>query len=234
MGRRWSAHWNLLWLCLAAPCAALASDWRDFRIPPRSTAEWVLQDARVNGIKTRVQRFESELSTDEVLGFFRHEWTRDFAKAPRNTTAAGWRALSVQRVPMQFSMQVRPRAGGGSEGMLSQMNLQEIQRDFVPPELPRLPQFRVTQVTESHDGARRSRLVTLKSEAGFEITVQRLRSHWSRQGWSALHDQLVPQPGVRQWLAAFASGDRSVDVIVGHPQGRPESLVTINLLDTVP
>lgn len=240
------------WACAAAllapllmPLPALADNWLDLRLPPRTQSEWVIQNGRVNGLPTQVQQLESELGPDELLGFFSREWVA-LGGLPKAGLQRGWRTLALQRDPLQVVLQVQPATGGGSTALLSQMNLRDRQTDFVPPELPTLPSTRVTQVTESHDGARRSRLVQLASDAGFDLTEQRLRAHWQRQGWRPTHDSAAVAAnnatkltraapgGTRQWLASYDQANVSLDVVMAQAPGSAQVLLTVHLLDTRP
>lgn len=241
----------VLLLPLLVPLPALADRWLALRLPPRTQSEWVIQDGRVNGVPTQVQQLESELGPEELLGFFSREWT-GLGGLPKAGTQRGWRTLALQRDPLQVVLQVQPASGnsnggGGSLALLSQMNLRDRQTDFVPAELPTLPSTRITQVTESHDGARRSRLVQLASDAGFDLTQQRLRAHWQRGGWRPTHDSaagptrtgnsagnFAATATTRQWLASYDQANASLDVVMAQAPGSGQVLMTIHLLDTRP
>jgi len=221
-------------LLLAWACAAQATDWLALRLPPRTQAEWVIERGRVNGVPTQVQQLDSELSADELIAFFRREWT-GLGGRPQAGQTPAWRSLAWQRDPLQIVLQVsrgQPALRGHTSALLSQMNLRDTQRNFLPRELPDLPASHVSQMTETQDGPRRSRLVQLSTTGGFEITQQRLRRHW--QGWTPLHDQARTEQGSRQWLASFAQGELSVDIVLAQAGINSPSLLTINLLDTAP
>jgi hypothetical protein len=182
------------------------------------------------------------LGPADLLEFFNREW-RGLGGLPKAGEQGAWRTLAMQRDPLNVVVQVQANSdsrNSGSVALLSQMNLRDRQIDFVPPDLPRLPSTRVMQVTETFDGARRSRLVQLASDAGFELTRQRLRSHWQRLGWRVVHDaDAKPAPAGslaagRHWLAAFEQGNSSVDVVMGQAPGSNQLLLTVNLLDTRP
>jgi hypothetical protein len=215
---------GMLLLCAAARACA----WLDWQLPPRTQSEWVLQEAVVNGLPTQVLELKSELSGDELLAYFKRRWA--VLGKPRERRGSDGRSLAVQRDGVQMVLQLKPPPARGSHALLSQMNLAERRKDFVPAELPALPQARLLQVTESRDGARRSRLVQYSSPVAFEVTQNQLQRHWQR--WSTLHQHSGGAPGARQWLAAYQQGPRSVDLVLTQSAGQTQIL--INLLDTQP
>lgn len=221
--------------CALAACACAtspAADWPELPLPPRSEAEMVLRDGRVNGLATHIQRFTTELSPPEVLQFYRQHWTRPNQPEPRAVQKGPWAALSTLDGQHQVTVQVRPD-GRGAEALLTQMEIARSPRDFVPRELPRPPGVQVTQVTESQDGAQRSRLVSLVSDEGFEMQVQRWRQAWQRQGWTAgpAHEQ-PRKDGGRLWLASFARDRASADQVLTYDPRQRRSFSTVNLLDS--
>ena len=220
-----------IWL-LTAGGAAIADAWLPLSLPPRTESTWVLRDARVNGLPMQVLELHSQLSSDELLAFFRRDWRRYASTAPLETEQGSWRKLSLQRDPLQLVVQVEKDAGGGSRALLSQMNYRDAQRDYLPRNLPSLAPLQVTQVSETRDGPRRSQLVQMGGEASFEITQQRLRQHWSRAGWRPVFDR--GEPAQRQWLASFDKGTSSVDIVLTQAGPREPLALTINLLEGQP
>lgn len=224
----------LLVACPAAATSLAATVWPEVPPPPRAElVEWVARDSVVNGLPTRIERFETELTPSEVLSFYRQQWARATVGAPRETQAGGWQALSTL-LPggFQIAVQVRPRAGSGSEGLISVAAFREVRRDPVPAMLPRFADTKVAQVTESTDGPQRSQLVSMVSTESFEVNIARWRGEWQRRGWQLAFEQKPPvgSDGVRTWLASFAKPPQSVDVALAWKPADRRSYITANLL----
>lgn len=226
----------LLLLLLLLPSLGLplhAAGWQAVQLPPQTESEWVLQEARVNGIPTQVQQLHSALPPAELIVFFKRQWTQQ-GGLPREGRQQVWQTLAWQRPPLQLVLQVQPAGdrSQGSSALLSQMNMAERRVDFLPAELPVPALAQLQQVTESRDGARRSQLVQYSSRAGFDGVRRQLQAHWSRQGWRQIHagSSGGENVGRRHWLAAYERDGRSVDVVLAERDGLL-SLV-LNLLDT--
>ncbi|WP_374676081.1 hypothetical protein [Ideonella sp.] len=213
---------------LAAPA------WPEVSPPPRTQhLEWVARDAVVNGLPTRIERFETELTPTEVLAHYRQQWARAAVGAPREVQGGDWRAVSTLLPDgFQVAVQVRPRAKAGSEGLISVSAFRDVRSDPVPALLPRFADTRVAQVTESVDGPMRSQLISMVSTATFEVNMSRWRGEWQRRGWALSFEQQPPaaRDGVRTWLASFAKPPQSVDLALSWKPGDRHAYLTANLL----
>ncbi|GAA0743786.1 hypothetical protein LRH25_06625 [Ideonella azotifigens] len=218
---------------LAGPAMA-ATDWPEVPAPPRAKVEWVAQDSVINGLPSRIERFETDLSPGEVLSFYRERWKSARAGAPRETAAGGWQGLSTLTGDFQVAVQVKPRQPSGSEGLISTAHFGDVRREPIPSQLPRFYDTRIAQVTESVDGPTRSQLVTMVSNESFEVNMNRWRGEWQRRGWQAAFDKQAPveRDGVRTWLASFNKGSQSVDVALSWRPSDRRSYLTVNLLSS--
>lgn len=226
------AWWPALALSSLAAQAA-ADDWPVVPPPPRARVEWVAQDAVVNGLPTRVERFETELTPNEVMAYYRTQWGGAKFGSPRETQAGGWRALSTLSGGYQLVVQVKPAQGGsGSEGLLSVANFRDVHRQAAPSQLPRFRDTRIAQVTESTDGPVRSQLVSMVSTEGFDVNLNRWRGEWLRRGWQLSYERQAPvdRDGVKTWLASFSKPPQSVDLALAWRPTDRKSYLTANLL----
>lgn len=218
----------VLWVVLGAPLHA--AGWHEVQLPPQTEAEWVLQVASVNGIPTQVQQLHSALSAGELLAYFKRQWTQQGGQ-PSEGRQQAWRTLAWQRPPLQLVLQVQAAGAHGSTALLSQMNLEQRRRDFLPAELPVPALAQLQQVTDSRDGARRSQLVQYSSRAGLDGVQRQLQSYFVGQGWRQLYaSNRGASAGERHWLAAYERDGRSVDVVLAE-RDAVLSLV-FNLMDT--
>ncbi|MFO1340241.1 MAG: hypothetical protein U1F53_18775 [Burkholderiaceae bacterium] len=220
---------------MAAVSATAGTDWPSVPEPPRSQVEWVARDAIVNGLPSRIERFESELSPGEVLSFYRTRWAGAKAGVPRETAAGGWQGLSTLSGAFQIAVQVKPRQPSGSEGLISTAHFGGVRRDPVPAQLPRFADTRIAQITESTDGPVRSQLVTMISSESFDLNVNRWRGEWLRRGWQLAFEKQPPvdREGVKTWLASFSKPPQSVDLALSWRPSDRKSYLTANLLGPV-
>jgi hypothetical protein len=227
-----------LLLASSAAFAAPQAPWPEMPEPPRAKLEWVAQDVRVNGFPSQIMRFESELAPLEVAEFYRARWSHSAVGQAREVVQGPWKVISTLQGGFQLVVQIKPRqaaAGGGpaqgSEGLLSILNFADAQKKFLPSNWPSWGDMRVTQVTESVDGPRRSQMVAMTSAEGFDLNVRRWRDEWQRRGFALSHEQSSPaSQGERSWLASFDQGQQSVDVVVAYRDAARKTFVSVNWL----
>ncbi|WP_374564977.1 hypothetical protein [Ideonella sp.] len=218
----------------ATPALA-GPNWPDVPDPPRSKSEWVARDAVVNGLPSRVERFESDLTPSEVLDFYRARWAGAKAGPPRETNAGGWQGMSTLVDDFQVAVQVRPRSPSGSEGLISTAHFGGVRKDPFPSQLPRFTDTRITQITESIDGNQRSQLVSMVSNESFDLNISRWRGEWLRRGWQVAFEKQSPvdRDGIKTWLASFSKPPQSVDLAMTWRPTDRRTYLTVNLLGPV-
>jgi hypothetical protein len=205
--------------------------WPDIPEPPRAKVEIVARDIRVNGLLSRIDHFESELSVTEVLDFYRGRWSTAASKGTRETRSGDWRAVSTLHGAFQMVVQARPKSPHGSEGMLSVADFSQPQRDFIPAGWPRYDDMRITQVTESVDGPKRSQVVAMVSSAGFDVNLNRWRDEWRRRGFSLVHEQATPpKDGMRSWLGLYDKPPQALDITIVYRDADRRTYITANLV----
>jgi hypothetical protein len=222
-------------LLLAAVAPAVwaqpSTPWPELPAPPRSRSEWVAQNLRVNGLPTRIERFESELAVAEVLAHYRAHWARSPDGPPRETRVGEWDSIATLHGPFQIAVQARPRRPQGSQGYLSVANFVEAKADFVPAWLPLARELQVVQVSDSVDGPKRSELVLATTRDGFEIHLQRQRGEWLRRAWSLAHEQQATAPdGTRMYYATFSKGSQVLDLTLTRRPAEPVTQLAVNLV----
>ncbi|WP_329718822.1 hypothetical protein [Ideonella sp.] len=220
---------------MASPGALADPEWPSVPEPPRAKLEWVARDSVVNGLPTRIERFESELSVGEVLSFYRARWAGAKAGPPRETSAGGWQGLSTLTGDFQIAVQVKSRKPSGSEGLISTAHFGGVRKDPIPAQLPRFFDTKISQITESTDGPQRSQLVTMVSTESFDLNLQRWRGEWLRRGWKIVFENQPPvdRDGIKTWLASFAKPPQSVDLAMSWRPSDRKTYLTANLLGPV-
>lgn len=223
-------------LLAAAPFCVRAgtlpvTPWPEVPDPPRSHAEWVASDARVNGMPMRIEHFDSEVSTEEVIAFYQASWSRFPAGPPHRKRVGEWDTLSTIFGPFEIVVQARSRNPQGSQGLVSISNRGEVNKHWKPRDWPTWPGTNLTEVTDTVDGARRSQMVAMVSRDDYDITVQRWLDEWKRRGYTLVHQISPPGAnGSRTWVGMFDKTPYELDVTVTWSDREHKSYIAANWL----
>lgn len=216
----------IMWAPMHAGAQTLKG-WPDAPTVPRTKYEWVAQDAWINGLPSRILKFDSELSPQELKEFLRQQWTREYRAGVRTYAAVGADVVSTVDNDHQLAMQIRPGNQGGSTGTFSITKPAEIKKDYTPSAWKQYSDTQVSQVMESIDGPKRSLWGNLMSSAGFRINVDRWRSEWVRQGY-----QVTGEAGDdkslrnKSWVGYFDKANKSVEMTISEmPSGGRVNIV---------
>ena len=221
---------------VAATCIALlappAFAWPTVDDPPRSTTEWIAPEIRVNGLPSRILSFESELTPQEILAFYRERWKHlTGGKGTRESTAGDWQVIAALQNTHQIVVQVRPRAPQGSDGVISMADFGAAKQDYIPAALPRFSDVSIVHVTDAVDGPKRSQVVTMVSDDSFDLNVRRWRDEWQRRGYTLTSEKLAPaSEAARGWIAAFDKPPHSIDMTIGRDDQHRTTHLVVNLV----
>jgi hypothetical protein len=200
---------------LALSCAVSASaattPWPEMPTLPRTSLEWSLHDALVDGIPTRAQTFDSELTADEVLQFYSAHWSHLPAGAAKRNRVGEWETVSAVFGPFQMVVQVKAAQPQGSHGNISVMNLGEQRLDWKPKSWPQWSDTSLVQVTETDDGPKHSQAVEMISRASLDVVAQRWRDDWARRGYRIAGERKVTAGGQRGWIVLMNGEESSLD-----------------------
>jgi hypothetical protein len=213
---------------LALPAIA----WPTVDDPPRSTTEWVAPEIRVNGLLARILRFESELTPQEILAFYRELWKHlTGGKGTRESTAGDWQVIAALQNNYQIVVQVRPRAPQGSDGLISMADFGAAKHDYIPAALPQFSDVSIVHVTDAVDGSKRSQVVTMVSDQSFDLNLRRWRDEWQRRGYALTSEKLAPaSEATRGWIAAFDKHPHSIDMTIGRDDEHRVTHIVVNLI----
>jgi hypothetical protein len=204
--------------------------WPTVDDPPRSTTEWVAPEIRVNGLPSRILRFDSELTPQEVLAFYRERWKHlTGGKGTRESTAGEWQVIAALQ---KIVVQVRPRAPQGSDGVISMADFGAAKQDYIPAVLPRFSDVSIVHVTDAVDGPKRSQVVTMITDDSFDMNVRRWRDEWQRRGYTLTSEKLVPasEATTRGWIAVFDKQPHSIDMTIGRDDQQRTTHIVVNLV----
>lgn len=179
--------------CLMAALFALAlpadaDTWPQIKpLPGDGQAQWVAQNMVQNGVPMRIQAFSSNLTSDEVLAFYRREWSSLDENQPVENRHDGWIILGQRSGDYYLTVQARKGRTTTSEGFLA------VSRPFSPIDVedqralaafPQLPDTQTVSKTSANDGAKHSTTLILQNRHSTESNANFYQSTLSRQGWA--------------------------------------------------
>lgn len=208
-----------LMLAHAASTHAATTPWPEMPTLPRSNLEWSLHDALVDGIPTRAQTFESELTASEVLQFYSAHWSHLPGGAPVRKRVGEWETVSAVFGPFQMVVQARSNDPQGSRGNISVMNLGEQQADWKPRSWPQWSDTSLVQVTETDDGPRHNQAVEMISRASLDVVAQRWRDDWARRGYRIAEEHKLAAGGQRGWIFLMNGEETTLDATLTEMAG---------------
>lgn len=223
-----------VWLCsllaIALASAALpslsATPWPDLPAPPAGKVEWVAKEVWVNGIQSRIQKFDSPHSSTEVLAHYRAHWRSGDAGPAREDTARGWRTISTLRGPYSLVVQVKPKEKSGSEGLISILNIKAPKLNYRPHDWPEISGLEVYQVMESFDRHLHSIYVLARSLKSLDHVRDQMKGIWSLRGWHLQHEHLQPSG----YLGAYALGRKTMEMAITQDARQAVVTVVVNVM----
>lgn len=208
---------------------AATTPWPEVPDPPKATVEWVAKDSVINGLPSRIEKFESQLSMEEVLAYYRTFWAKSPSGKPRENKTGEWHTLSTLHGPFQIALQVQPKGKQGSFGLISVANFGEANKDFYPKSMPKWSDAKVLQVMESDDGPKHSQYVVVASRESLDFNIRRSREEWQRRGFNLVRES-KPDPANPSWVASFDKEGAQLDVTVARSDRYRATTVTTNLV----
>jgi hypothetical protein len=209
---------TLAWACAASTWAA-TTPWPEMPTLPRTNLEWSLRDALVDGIPTRAQTFDSQLTTDEVLQFYSAHWSQLPGGPAHRKRVGEWETVSAAFGPFQMVVQVQEKRPAGSRGNISVMNMGEVQENWKPRSWPEWSDTDLVQVTETDDGPKHNQAVEMISRASLDVVAQRWRDDWGRRGYHIAHEQKLAADGQRCWIFLMDGEEVSLDATLTELSG---------------
>ncbi len=168
----------------ARPALATSEPWPELPMPPRAQVQWVGDSMRINGIPTRILRFESSLSREEMVEFYRAHW----AAAPDMPPPAvnevdGAIVVGQGHGPYFMTAKVRSRGRDGSEGLLSVARIKGSKAKLDAGEITLMPKASIISVVESDDPGRSSRQVVTIAPAAVDSVRRFYEAALKQRGW---------------------------------------------------
>ena len=223
-------------LLLSSPPGAWAVEpWPELPLPPKAEVQWVAQSMRVNGVPTRVLRFQSRATRAEVANYYRSYWTGGYPRKASVHAYADATVVGQVHGPYLMTLKVEDGDQGGSRGLISVAQVIGSRMDRDPGALPLMNGAHVLQVVECDDPGKHSRQVVVTAPQPPSSVRNFYEATFGNAGWQQLqgtdttdvpHRATVPAGA----FVVFAREGAEMQLsIVATPQGRG-SIVLANLV----
>lgn len=199
-------------LAAAGHAFAASEPWPELPMPPRAQVQWVGDSMRINGIPTRILRFESSVSREEIVEFYRAHWAAAPDMPPPAVNEVDDAIVVGQgHGPYFMTAKVRSRGREGSEGLLSVARIKGHKAKLDAGEITVMPNAKILSVVESDDPGRTSRQIVTLAPAGVESVRRFYDTALKQRGW------IFVQEGGPQAAATQAAAAKYPQVAGGGP-----------------
>lgn len=219
----------LLWLlCMGSPAHGGNMTWRDL-MPDGTLGAQVVDGAMINGRRTSIFKYRSELSEPEMV----EQWKAKFEGKTVDQRIGGRRTVSGLREGAFFTMQVSARLSGGSEGTVAIADVRSPAQASRPPDGIAPPGDSTLLFSSiGKDDARRAEQFVYANRLTLHENRRRLLSQLTSAGYTPDRqpDATAP-PGTG--LLSFASRDREALITLQRDPGGM-SLIVMSFTSTTP
>lgn len=217
---RWTV---LLMVCAATPVHAKTPE---IPLPDDARVARLGQSMRVNGNDVIVRTFETKESTPDVVNFYRDEWGEERNSEPGFTVTnfkEPWILITRIEDGYLMTVQVRPTANEGTEGLLGLSKLPERRR---PPKLgegfPTMGDSQVLNEVVSKDPGQSGRTMWLKNDHDLRTNVDFYRDQYSNAGWAFDIDRSI---GGIMHVLALRKGRKRVNLVLSESKKQGSQIV---------
>jgi hypothetical protein len=229
----------LILLCLAGAARAGNSEpWPEVPLPPKSKVEWVGDSMRVNGVPTRVMRFESSAGRAEIVEYYRAYWSGGYPTKPSVRVAGDATVVGQAHGPFFMTLKVKDAPQGTSDGLIAVARVLGSRIERSAGGFALMPGAKVMQVVESNDPGKRNRQIVVSNPAAAPSVVQYYQTSLANAGWRQVqYNDTPPEAGGPSGSFLVFQRERSELQlsVVANPGGRGSMLVAdLVTKDTVP
>ena len=218
----------LLSIAPAGGPACAAEPWPHIDLPPKGDVQWVARSLRVNGVPTSILQFQSPLSQNEILDYYRSRWSGGFAHVPQVHALGDASVMSQERGSYLMTVKVEGAARGASHGLISVALLAGARADLDPAPLLLLSGSAVISVLESDDGGVNSRQVMILSPHQPASVAQFYESSLDNAGWQRV--QATDNPTGGGSFLVYALGAQEVQLSIARSRSGSGSTVLANIV----
>lgn len=221
---------HALFMLLLAP-QAWAMGWPEIEPPPKSSLEWVGRDMKLNGVPLRIQHFESSLSPDEVLTFYRTHWGTQQDKKSVENKQGSYDVIGKREGDYYLTVEVKAGKASASEGLLNVSRLPGIDKpDLSPGDLPMNSGSKVLWVMDSNDAGKVSKQVTLYNRDSVQSNALYYDHALQSRGWVKRQDSKAKDSPDENNLLSYAKDGQEWTLEIIHKRGSQATLVVSNLV----
>ncbi len=197
----------------------------DFPAPPRAQVQWVSNNMIYNGRVMQIRTFNSRLSAERVLAFYRHIWKRGEKDRPgfrESDALQPWHIISRVEDDHLLTVQVQS-AGNDSNGYLAVSRIEDVlapKPDDLGNGFPMMQGSDVINDIATPDFGKDGRTLLIQNDFTVSGNANYYRNWYEDRGWRLDMDQeAAPQ---RQHVLAFTKGREKVNVVITRQGGRTD------------
>jgi hypothetical protein len=213
----------LLFVFAAAPISAKTPE---IPLPDDARVSRLGQSMRVNGNDVMVRTFETKESTADVVNFYRDEWGEERNSEPGFTVMnlkEPWILITRIEDGYLMTVQVRPTANEGTEGLIGLSKLPERHR---APKLgegfPTMGDSQVLNEVVSRDPGQSGRTMWLKNSHDLRTNVDFYRDQYGNAGWAFDMDRSI---GGIMHVLALRKGRKRVNLVLSESKKQGSQIV---------
>lgn len=154
---------------------------------PEGSYQWVAEAIVYNGLPMRIQRADGKQPPEQVLAFYRRQWSGDAGLAPIEYTSGIWRVIAAARSGCFYTVQVQA-AGAGYTGFLGVSGAPGPALK-ANKALPMLTGSTLVNDIEHRDPGKTGRTVVLNNGFSPQANADFYRRRLPDEGWQAVTDR---------------------------------------------
>ncbi|HWK73713.1 MAG TPA: hypothetical protein VNQ81_05545 [Povalibacter sp.] len=201
----------------AGALARLTAALPDAPEPPVGGAFWIAPSMRMNGLPMTLKGFQSRLSPDELLDFYRSQMAQRSGHEYRYSRNDEWQILSIRASRYHITVQARATPGG-SDGTILVSGAPGSETPVITTDFPHPDTTRLLSRQEYDDAGIESEHLSLSSLRPVGVEAQAFVTELDRAGW-----QIVRRQGMqatKRGVVVEAQHDTQQALLVLQPDRR--------------
>jgi hypothetical protein len=217
-------------LCYSVSNSFAADEWPEIPVAPKAKVEWVASNLTYSGLPMRIQRFESKVSAQEVVSYYRGHWGRGDVK-PVENTVNGWQIIAMPHGPYFVTVQVKDVGGGQSQGLIGVTATHQIADIPKIDTFPKLGATYVHSVVESKDPGRSNKQVILSNGHSVSANARFYESQLTFSGWRRIQVSGEDRKSFSEpaYFAIYRKGKEQIDIAIARQSDGVQTTVVANL-----
>ena len=185
---------NFIFICLLFLNYQNAiAGWPDVIEPPQSQSKKMVKEMYVNGVPVSVKFFNSRLSPERVVSFYRNRWADNFAESD----SGPWQQISQLTNKYFITVQVKDGNDRGTQGRINITKLTKNKRK-VGKDIPMMLQSTILSEVVTKDELTISTMILLFNEYSVDENIQFYKNYFSKDNWVSIIDKSRPDIGSTQ------------------------------------